>query len=114
MGQVQVPTITVQTSNPDPTPAVNAFLWVMSKIRSLGMIPKTELTLAEHLLRGDARIIFYSSAGGIMSLVQSDESIDDEDALDVLEFIMERRKKRLQERRTASASTGDEAQQGEG
>jgi hypothetical protein len=100
----QFPTIAVQTQNPDPTPAINAFLWVMPKIRSLGMTPKTEYTLAEHLLRGDAKIIFYSSADGVISLVQSEASINDEDAFDMLEFVMRRRKKRLQERRAKTAN----------
>lgn len=106
----QYPNIMVQTSNPDPTMAVNAFLWIMNKIRSLGMVPKTEHTLAEHLLRGDAKIIFYSSAGGIISLVQDQESVDDDDAFDVLEFIMERRKRRATERNLAK-KTGDAALQ---
>ncbi|SES09009.1 hypothetical protein [Sphingobium sp. YR768] len=72
----QYPNIVVQTANPDPTMAVNAFLWVMNRIRSLGI--------------------------GIISLVQDQESVDDEDAFEVLEFIMARRKKRAQERRDAA------------
>lgn len=95
---MQYPTITVHTSNPDPTLAINAFLWVMGKIRALGMQPKTEHTLAEHLLRGDAKIIFYSNEDGVISLVQKDKSIDDIDAYEVLEFIIERRKKRAREK----------------
>lgn len=91
--------VRVDINSADPTDAINAFLHALNRQRALGLCPRTEHILAEHLMRGDAKIVFYSSASGIISLVQDDESINDEDAFEVLKFIMERRKRRAKERR---------------
>lgn len=93
----------VDIEDADPTDAINAFLHVLNRQRGLGLCPRTEHTLAEHLFRGDAKIVFYSSASGIISLVQSDGS-DDDDAFDTVMFIMERRKERRRKRREAEAA----------
>lgn len=93
------PTITIDTKNPDPTEAINAFLWCMTKARELGMLPPTEHTLAEHMFRKDAKLIFYSSAGGITALCMDEDALDDDDAFEMIEFVAARRKKNLAAKR---------------
>jgi hypothetical protein len=98
------PAITVATWNPDPSNAISAFLWCMAKARDLGMVPPTEHTLAEHLFRKDAKLIFYSSCGGITALCMDEGALSEEDSFDMLLWVAERRKKRLAEARAAAAS----------
>jgi hypothetical protein len=93
----------VDCGSPDPTNAINAFLHNMNKARSLGMIPRTEHVLAEHLFRGDAKVIFYSSLKGVMSIVADDEILSDDDDLEFLKWIVERKKAHLQRRREKAA-----------
>ncbi len=87
------PKFTIDTSNPDPTQAISAFLWTMAKARELGMLSPTEHSLAEHLFRKDARTILYLNSGGICSLVMDDEALDDDTFEQVLEvFVRQRRR----------------------
>jgi hypothetical protein len=105
--------VMVDIDDADATDAINAFLHVLNRQRALGLMPRTEHTLAEHLFRGDAKVIFYSSSGGIISLVQDEESINDEDAFDMVMFIMERRKQRARERREAAITSAIDARSDE-
>ena len=81
--------ISVNTDTPDPTDAINVFLLNMVRARELGFVPRTEHALAEHLFRQDVKVMFYSSASGIVSLVSNDDW--DEDAFETVQFLMERR-----------------------
>lgn len=90
------PIITIDTNNPDPTKAINAFLWCMNKALELGMVPPTEHTLAAHLFRKSAGVVFYSSAGGVTSIVLDNEQVGDElddEMLDMAVQIIRRRRK---------------------
>lgn len=107
---VRYPAITVVTSNPDPTDAINAFLWCMAKARELGMMPSTEHVLAEHLFRKDASLVFYSSSGGVTALCMDEDALSDEDTFEMLQFVAERRRKRLHEKREAEALAAQEAE----
>lgn len=111
--------VMVDIDDADPTAAINAFLQNLNKQRELGLCPRTEHVLAEHLFRGDAKIVFYSSARGIISLVESDDMLDDDDAMETLLFIAERRKKRKAKKAAEAASamsagTAETAQQAQG
>lgn len=102
MMRVQRP-VSVDLNDADPTEAINVFLHVMAKQRSLGLMPRSEHMLAEHLLRGDAKVIFYSNSNGLISLVEGGE-IDLEDAHETMLFILEKRKARaIRERETREA-----------
>jgi len=105
--------VMVDIDDADPADAINAFLHVLNKQRSLGLSPRTEHLLAEHLLRGDAQIVFYSSGGGgCIALAQDEQSLNDEDAFETVMFILERRKKRLQERRAREAEAASAIETG--
>lgn len=98
--------VTVDIDDADPTDAINAFLHNINRQRALGLCPRTEHELAEHLFRGDARIVFYSNSGGIISLIEGGE-IDYEDAEEMLMLILGKRKARaarLREEREAAAA----------
>ena len=100
------PIITVHTINPDPTNAINAFLWCMSRARDIGMSPPTEHALAEQLFRKDARIMFYSSMNGVASLVMDDEAageLADDDTFDFMISMLRRRAERAKARRAEQA-----------
>lgn len=109
------PIITINTSNPDPTNAINAFLWCMAKARELGMMPPTEHILAEHMFRRSAKIIYYSSMSGVTSLVMDEEAADGLEAEDALDFaiaVMKRRKERHREKRAAVDASVDRNPEG--
>ncbi len=93
------PEVMVDTSNPDPTKAIDAFLWCMVKARELGMSPPTEHVLAEHLFRKSAKVIFYSSMSGLTSLVMDEEAMDDIGDDDMFDFMMSVLKRRKEGRR---------------
>jgi hypothetical protein len=97
----------IDLNDADPADAINAFLHVMNRQRSMGLCPRTEHTLAEHLFRGDASIVFYSSAGGILSLVES-RDIDPDDAHETIMFLLERRNARARKARAAAAEQANE------
>lgn len=99
---LKYPTFQIDTRNPDPTVAINAFLWTMAKARELGMMPKTEHQLAAELLSGDARCLFYSNSGGVQSIVMDDDALSDDDAFEMIIWIAERQKKRRKEKREAA------------
>ena len=107
-------TVTVNTANPDPSWAIHAFLRVLEKQRALGLIPPTEHALAAQLLSKSAKVLFYSSASGISALVMDDDALTDEDAFEMIEFVMTRRKERLRERREAEAAQGGVTEGGDG
>jgi hypothetical protein len=102
MGQ-HVRFLQVDRDNPDPTDAINAFLWNMNKARSLGFTPSTEHIMAEHLFRGDVRLIFYTSLGGVVSIIADDDALDADDTFDTVKFMFERIKARKQRRKAATA-----------
>lgn len=93
------PIITVDTANPDPTTAINAFLWCMTRARELRLMPPTEHGLAEHLFRETASVIFYSSMRGVVAIVGDDDLVNDDDDLEFIKFVTERKQKALKERR---------------
>lgn len=101
---------TIDLNDADPTEIINAFLHVMNKQRSLGLCPRTEHALAEHLFRGDASIVFYSNAGGILSLVESKDT-DADDVHDTMMFLLERRKARRLKAKADPDSTAEPATQ---
>lgn len=96
-------TVLLELDSPDPTKAINAFLWNMSKARSLGFMPSTEHIMAEHFFRGDVRIVFYSSSGGVISLCADDDALDSDDSFEAVKFIMERVAARRKGRREEAA-----------
>lgn len=109
----EYPVITVDTRNPDPTQAINAFLWCMAKAKSIGMLPPTEHTLAEHLFRKSANLIHYSSMSGVTALCMDEDAMTDDDQLEMLQWIAQRRVQRVRERkareREAATTQGIEA-----
>lgn len=105
----------IDLDNADPTAAVNAFLHNLNKQRSIGLTPRTEHVLAEHLLRGDAKIIFYSSMSGILSICMDDTAqndFDDDATFDLVMNVLRRRSERRKAQRaklaTEAASDMDE------
>jgi hypothetical protein len=97
-----LPVYRIDTNNPDPTSAINAFLWCMNKARSLGMTPPTEHILAEAMFRGSVSCMFYTSGQtGTMSLVCDEGSLTDDDSFEFMMELAKRRKLRLQERKKA-------------
>lgn len=105
------PIVTVNTVNPDPTDAINAFLWTLQKARELGMSPPTEHLLAEHLFRKDVKIMFYTNSGGIWSLVMNDEAeLDEDDMFDLYTELVSRIIKSRRARKAAKVAK--EAAQG--
>lgn len=94
--------ISFEADNADPTWAIHAFQRSMDKVRSLGLVPRTEHVLAEHLFRGEANLLFYSSANGVMSLILDDSDLADDDPFEFIMFVMERRKKHHAEKRRAA------------
>jgi hypothetical protein len=107
--------IIVDCNSPDPSNAINAFLYNMNKARALGFTPSSAHMMAEHFLRRDVSLVFYSSAGGIISLAADDETLDSDDAFEAVKFIMERVAERRKRKREAAkeAATGIEAAEGE-
>ena len=91
---------------PDPTTAINDFLWSMSKARSLGMTPCTEHTLAEHLFRRDAKVILYSSMNGVMALVGDDDLFEADDDLLLLRLAAKRKRERTRRAKAVEAIEG--------
>lgn len=96
-------TTLLELDSPDPTKAINAFLWNMNKARSLGFTPKSEHVLAEHLFREDVKLIFYSSANGVISLCGSEDVLDEDDSVEILKFVVERRRESIRKRKAAVA-----------
>jgi hypothetical protein len=82
--------IMVDTHSPDPTNAINGFLWNMHRAREIGFAPSSEHMMAEHFLRGDVKLVFYSSAGGILSFAADEEALDSEDSFEMMQFMIER------------------------
>jgi len=92
--------LTIDLDSPDPTLAVHAFLWAMSRQRALRLMPRTEHTLIEHLMREDARVLYYSTACGLVSIVEGKDSPMDDEGLDemveVIHLLAKRRKRKRQ------------------
>ncbi len=93
---------------PDPTKALLAFQWSMAAARRLGLTRRTEHVLAEQLIKGEAKIVFYSSGGGgVSSLILDDNALTWEDEFETIKFVYERRALRLRERRAAAKAITD-------
>lgn len=103
-------TVTVHTGNPDPSWAVHAFCRVMEKARSLGFVPRTEHVLAEHLFRGEAKVVFYTGggSGGILALVESEDGLDADDAYEIHMFIAEKQRERRRRKAAQAIEARDE------
>lgn len=108
------PVITINTRDPDPEMAINAFLWCLHRARDLGFVPPTEHCLAEHLFRKDAKVIFYSSSSGVTSIVMDEASLNNLDEDDTFEFITNMLQRQAQRRREKrNAASGIEARSDE-
>lgn len=97
-------TATINLDSPDYNPAMNAFFWAMNNARKLGFMPPTELILAEQLMRGDVRLLYYSnSATGVFSIAESkDCDFFDEDGDDIMALISKVSKRRRAKRLSPS------------
>jgi hypothetical protein len=102
----------IDLDSPDPTAALNAFTWAMANARKLGFTPRTEHSLIEHLIRGDAKVIFYSTIGGdLVSIVESEDAFPDDTSEDEWFELIElmsrqrgrRRRARIEAERAAAA-----------
>lgn len=90
----------IDTASPDYTQSRNAFFIAMNNARRMGFAPPTELVLAEHLMRGEVKILYYrSSSSDVFSIVQN-EGVDfwDEDSDDILALISQAAKRRREKR----------------
>jgi hypothetical protein len=103
----------VDCRSPDPTNAINGFLWNMYRAKELGFTPSSAHMMAEHFLRGDVSLVFYSSSGGIISLAADDDALDNDDSFEMVKFIMERVAARRKARREKEAAIAMEAGTGE-
>lgn len=80
----------IDLDSPDPTEAINAFLWNMNKARSLGFTPPYKWVVAEHFFRDDVSLLYYSARGGALLFNAKDETFDSEESWDFLRTLMDR------------------------
>jgi hypothetical protein len=97
----------VDCRSPDPTNAINGFLWNMNRARELGFAPSSAHTMAEHFFRNDVKLVFYSSASGTIALCADDDALDADESFEVIQLVMERvkeRRRKLREEREAASA----------
>jgi hypothetical protein len=97
----------VDCRSPDPTNAINGFLWNMNRARELGFLPSNAHTMAEHFFRDDVRLVFYSSAFGTIALCADDDALDADESFEVIQLVIERvkeRRRKLREEREAASA----------
>jgi hypothetical protein len=104
--------LTIDLDSPDPTNAINAFLWNMNKARALGFTPPNKWTIAEHFLRDDVSLVFYGAGGGTIVLGADEVALDDKESwafvMQLIERVTERRKAK-REAESAAAPPPTEA-----
>lgn len=86
--------IAVDLNSADPTNAINAFFHNMNKVRSLGMTPRTEWSLAEELLRGQVKVMLYTSRGCAITLTDDEDALDQEETWELMLFAIDKIKAR--------------------
>jgi hypothetical protein len=103
--------VQIDLESPDPTDAVNAFLWNMRKAKELGFVAPNKWMMAEHFFHGEVGLVFYSSSGGTIALAADEAALDSDDSFEVMKFVMgrvaERRKAKRQKKSESPAENSE-------
>jgi hypothetical protein len=83
-------TMQINVDSPDPSDAISALLWNLHNAKVLGFTLPNKWMMAEHFLRDDVSVVFYSSTGGIITLAADEEALSSDDAFETVKFVMER------------------------